>query len=74
MRAAFVLLLAGCSSLSSVRLPPSDPCSLENPERAAFVADCDAKIAKCPRDKQGRAVESCAALVECERAQAAVCG
>ena len=56
------------------RLPASDPCSLENPDRVAFVAECDARIAECPRDSDGRAVATCPALLECEAEQARVCG
>lgn len=67
------LCLSGCSSVPGA-LPPSDPCSLENPARLAFVLECDAKIDQCPRMPDGTARPDCPALVECERQQAKECG
>ena len=65
--------LVGCSSVPGA-LPASDPCSLENPARLAFVLECDAEIAKCSLMPDGTARSDCPALIECERQQAKECG
>jgi hypothetical protein len=70
MRALLLCLLVSCGPY---RLPASDPCSLENPEFIALVTECDAKIRECPTI-DGKPIESCPALRECENRKAKACG
>lgn len=68
------LPVSACGSLSSYRLPASDPCSLENPEFVQLITECDVKIAECPRDAQGKVRDAtCPALRECEDRKAKAC-
>lgn len=63
--ALVALLAVGCTSA---------PCSFRNPEYAAHVAACDARIGReCDRDEGGHAVATCPALLECKAWASEVC-
>lgn len=69
MRAVLVavaLLVGACAS---------SPCSFRNPEYAAHVATCDARIgAECELDANRRPVADCPVLVECKAWARQTCG